>query len=307
MKYLFGPVNSRRFGRSLGIDLLPSKICTMNCVYCECGETKICTDEVKEYVPTNEVIRELTEYLAKKPLIDAITFAGSGEPTLHSGIGTIINFLKENFPHYRVVVLTNGSLFWRDDVRKNVLSADVIVPSLDAVTEEVFQEINRPCGKISSERIIEGLVELRDEFNKLIFLEVFIVPTINDNFEEIDRIRQAALRIKPDCIQLNTLHRPPAVEGIQSADRSFLEKVKDLFFPLKVEIVTNASLSYSCNGSLNVEEVLTLIKRRPSTKEDIIKSLGLSREDVEKVIEDLLRKGVIIKKENKEEFYAFNR
>ncbi len=304
MKYLFGPVNSRRFGRSLGIDLLPAKVCTMNCVYCECGETDVCTDEDQEYVPTEAVMRELDAYLSDSPQLDAITFAGSGEPTLHSGIGEIIDFIKKKYPHYRVVVLTNGSLLWRDDVRAGILHADVIVPSLDAISQEVFAKINRPLKQLDPQRIIEGLVKLRKEFVGQIYLEVFIVPHINDSSQELTLIRDAALRIRPDAVQLNTLDRPGAVKELETADRTLLEFVRDFFKPLPVDIIGGPGNVIQHSKSADVDAVLALIRRRPSTKQDIIAGLGISAENVEWLLDELLRKGIIARKKgDRGEFY----
>ncbi len=296
MKYLFGPVHSRRFGRSLGIDLLPAKVCTMNCIYCECGGTEMCTDEVKEYVPTAEVIQELKGYLSGAPDLDAITFAGSGEPTLHSGIGEIISFIKKRYPHYRVVVLTNGSLMRRDDVRARILHADVIVPSLDAVSKEVFEKINRPFPCSDTEQIIEGLVRLREEFAKEILLEVFILPGINDGADELNRIREAALRIRPDAVQLNTLDRPGAVAGLHPADYHLLERVRNALSPLKVDIIARSEAAATKAGGLGTDEVLALIRRRPSTIEDIIAGLALSAQEAESALDALSRQGLVAKK-----------
>jgi wyosine [tRNA(Phe)-imidazoG37] synthetase (radical SAM superfamily) len=304
MKYLFGPVNSRRFGRSLGIDLLPAKVCTMNCVYCECGQTDVCTDEVQEYVPTEAVIGELDAYLADSPALDAITFAGSGEPTLHSGMGDIIDFIKKKYPLYRVVVLTNGSLLWREDVRARILHADVIVPSLDAVSDEVFKKINRPGENLHPEKIIEGLVKLREVFSGKIFLEVFILPGINDDDEELSRIRDAALRIRPDVVQLNTLDRPGAVKELETADRTLLEFVRDFFKPLPVDIIGGPGNTIRHSKSADFDAVIALLRRRPSTKQDIIAGLGVSAEDAEWLLEALLRKGIIARKKgDRGEFY----
>lgn len=304
MKYLFGPVNSRRFGRSLGIDLLPSKICTMNCVYCECGETEICTDEVKEYVPTNNVILELEEYLAKAPVLDAITFAGFGEPTLHSGIGEIIDFIKKQYSHYRVVVLTNGSLLWRDDVRARILHADVIVPSLDAVSKEVFEKINRPALGFDPEKIIGGLVRLREEFSREIFLEVFILPGINDGDDELKLIRDAALRIRPDAVQLNSLDRPGTVAELRAADRKLLGRVRDVLSPLKVEIIAASAAAGREVTGAGVDEVFALIRRRPSTMEDVIAGLALTSTEARRAIDELSRQGRIARKKGERgDFY----
>jgi len=143
-KHLFGPVPSRRLGISLGIDLVPYKTCTANCVYCECGKTTNLTIERKEYIPTDEILNELDVYLKQAPDLDYITFSGSGEPTLHSKIGEIINFLKKNYPQYKVAVLTNGTLLFHKELRDELKNADIIKPSLDAGSDEIFKKIKRP-------------------------------------------------------------------------------------------------------------------------------------------------------------------
>ena len=149
MKYLFGPVNSRRLGISLGVDLVPHKTCSLNCVYCECGDTTTLTSAIAEYVPTGDVIAELDGYLSGSPRLDVVTFSGSGEPTLHAGIGKILRHLKERYPQYKVAVLTNGTLLHDPGVRKSIAMADIVVPSLDAVGPEAFARICRPAAGIT--------------------------------------------------------------------------------------------------------------------------------------------------------------
>ena len=143
-KHLFGPVPSRRLGLSLGIDPIPYKTCSFDCVYCECGATTKLTAARKEYIPVDEIISELDSFLSSNPTLDYITFSGSGEPTLNIGIGRVISYLKKNFSQYKIAVLTNSSLFSDPEVREELLLADVIMPSLDAVSENVFQKITDP-------------------------------------------------------------------------------------------------------------------------------------------------------------------
>jgi wyosine [tRNA(Phe)-imidazoG37] synthetase (radical SAM superfamily) len=161
MKYLFGPVNSRRLGISLGVDLVPFKTCSLNCVYCESGGTTAITSTIAEYVPTDGVISELDRFLSVSPALDVITFSGSGEPTLHAGIGRIIAHLKQKYPAYKVVVLTNGTLLWDPGVRESLSGADIVIPSLDAVSPGIFDKIARPAAGITPERVIRGLAEFR--------------------------------------------------------------------------------------------------------------------------------------------------
>lgn len=223
-KYLFGPVPSRRLGTSLGIDLLPYKTCTLDCIYCECGETTALTLCRKEYVPPDEVLAELDEVLRKKPALDYVTFAGSGEPLLHSGISLIINWLKKHYPHYAVAVLTNGTLLSHKEVRAELKEADLVIPSLDAVTEANFQMINRPYEGLSCEGLVSGLVQFRREYDGEICLEVFIIPGLNDDSSELKKMREIIHLVSPDRVQLNTLDRLGTEEWVRPASEAELRK-----------------------------------------------------------------------------------
>jgi wyosine [tRNA(Phe)-imidazoG37] synthetase (radical SAM superfamily) len=298
MKYLFGPVNSRRLGISLGVDLVPFKTCSMDCVYCECGATTDLTIERREYVPTGDVIRELDSYLKDSPAIDVITFSGSGEPTLHSGIGDIIRFLKEHYPQYRIVVLTNGSLFWMEDVRKAVHDADILVPSLDAVTERGVADINRPAEGITADRILEGLAALRREFSGEIRLEIFIVPEMNDSDSELAALKQACDSIRPDIIQLNTLDRPGTVETVRKASADIIDRVTRMLHPLPVEVIGKPDYSREVSpirGDID-ESIIRTLTRRPSTSDDLAKSLDIRPAEVIKILARMIDEGRIKEK-----------
>lgn len=143
-KHLFGPVPSRRLGMSLGIDLIPKKLCSLNCVYCEVGKTTKLTTNRLEYVKYDNVIAELKQFMGNNAKIDYITFSGSGEPTLNSRIGDILNFIKKEYPKIKTAVLTNGSLLYDKILRTEMISADVILPSLDAASQKVFEKIDKP-------------------------------------------------------------------------------------------------------------------------------------------------------------------
>ncbi len=155
--YVFGPVPSRRLGRSLGIDLVSHKTCTLNCIYCECGATTNLTKQRKSFVPLNDVLQELDNVLRNKPTLDYITFSGSGEPTLSKDIGNIIRYLKENYSEYKIALLTNGTLLNDSSLRKELLKLDLIVPSVDAVSENVFQKINKPCQTLNVKDVVNGI------------------------------------------------------------------------------------------------------------------------------------------------------
>ncbi len=228
-KYLVGPIISRRLGLSLGIDPIPSKTCSFDCLYCEVTKTNNKTTERKEYINTDDILSELKHYLEntnKKP--DYITFSGSGEPTLNSKIGYIINGIKK-LTDIPVAVITNSSIIDRKEVRNELLNADLIIPSLDAVTESVFKKIDLPHKDIKIENIINGLIELRKEYSGQIWLEVLILKGYNDTIEEIEKIAEVAEKINPDKIQINSLDRAPAYSIAQKADDDKLNEFKKIF------------------------------------------------------------------------------
>lgn len=228
-RYVFGPVASRRLGRSLGIDLLPYKTCSYNCVYCECGATTDLTITRREFFPLEEVLAELDRVLAKKPDLDYITFAGSGEPMLSRSLGPVIRHLKEHYPWYHVAVLTNGTLCMLPEVRSDLLLADLIIPTVPA-SDQVMQDlIFRPYRNISVSSIQSGLVALRKEFSGQLWTEVFLVPGINTGRDELLRVRETIISIRPDLIQLNSLDRPGTEPWVYPVQRLELIQIRDFF------------------------------------------------------------------------------
>ncbi|WP_084600668.1 radical SAM protein [Methanolacinia paynteri] len=297
-KHLFGPVPSRRLGISLGIDLIPHKTCSYNCIYCECGRTTNLTAERHEYVPTAEVIEELDSYLSESPRLDYITYSGSGEPTLHSGIGEITRFIKDKYPDYRVALLTNGSLFFDKSVRDEMRDIDVIIPSLDSATERGFMKIDRPCSSLKVEEIISGLVELKKEFPGEFWLEIFVVPGLNDTEEELAALSEAVHRISPDRVQLNTLDRPGVVDWIRAATHEELERFAEGLGYEGTEITGRPS-SRSGIGSFSgdaMECIVQTISRRPCTVEDLSSILGMHPNEINKYIQLLIEEGRVAEK-----------
>jgi len=293
-RYLFGPVPSRRLGRSLGIDLVPQKTCTFDCAYCECGRTTVLTLERREYVPTDRVIAELDDCLAKAPDIDYVTFAGSGEPTLHSGIGDIISFIKDRYPRYRVAVLTNGALFVDPDVRAALMRADLVVPSLDAVSEDIFRDINRPSPGITAGQVVAGLVAFSREFPGVIWLEVFIVPGKNDTDEELLRLRDAVAVVAPDRVQVNTLDRPGTDIRVRRASPRTLERARTIIGG-NAEVIGAASCEPATAPEMRdvADMLLATLRRRPCTVADLSRISGLRPAEVTKHLRILEEKGAV--------------
>ena len=294
-QYLFGPVPSRRLGVSLGIDLVPHKTCSYNCIYCECGKTTRLTTERIEYYPTDAILREIDDFLSTGPKLDFITFSGSGEPTLHSGMGKIARHIRETFPEYRMALLTNGSLFTDPKVRAEAADVHVIVPSLDAVSELVFKQIDRPCSSLTAADVLAGLISLREEFQGEIWLEIFIIPGLNDTDGELSLLRDAIAEIRPDRVQLNALDRPGIFDWITTPTVGEMERIAGVLAFPGIEVVGGLpSRSDIPSFSQDVREsILGTIKRRPCTIDDLSRILGLHPNEVRKYIDPLLAEGLI--------------
>ncbi len=289
MGYLFGPVPSRRLGLSLGVDLVPYKVCSYNCIYCEVGETNHLTVERREYVPLEEVKGELESFFESGFHADHITFSGFGEPTLHSGLGTLARWIKDRTTT-PLALLTNASLLWMPEVREEALQVDVVLPSLDAVSEEAFKRVNRPHHSLSLERIVEGLIRFSEEFKGRLWLEILLVKGINDSEEEVKRLAEVVKRISPHKIQLNTVVRPPAVAGTGPLSYRELEKIGRML-PGKVEIV-GAPTDHASMATGEVEKsILETVKRRPCTLTDLVKVTGADEGTVKTTVKGLILKG----------------
>ncbi len=285
-RYVFGPVPSRRLGMSLGVDLVPHKVCSLDCVYCECGATKKLTLDRKEYILYDKVTAELSEFFKNNPDPDYITFSGSGEPTLNLRIGEVLNFVKNLKPNIPVAVLTNGTLLWQPQVRKELLAADLVLPSFDAVVSPDFQQINRPVADLDLEKYLQGLVDFRKEFLGKIWLEILIIPDYNDSDENILALKDAILQIKPDKVQLNTLDRPGAVNDLRPATNAELRHIMQVWNLPNVEIITPPPNRKKIKAYRADTEttILETISRRPCTLEDLKNILGLHFNEINKYL-----------------------
>jgi len=299
MNYLFGPIDSRRLGRSLGIDLLPFKTCSLDCVYCECGATTNHTTERREWVPTAEVLAELDAFLATGPVLDWVTFSGSGEPTLHDGIGTIIRHLKKKYPQYKVAVLTNGTLLGDPAVADALAPADLVSPSLDSATLAGFQKICRPVSGLDLPKVVEGIARFRSGFRGTLLLEVFVVPGINDTPEEVGALRQALLTIQPDAVQLNRLDRAGTEPSVGFASDQTLATITKELAPLVVQAVrvrrVGEALSALPPGT--DELVLSILQKGPVTLERLSLMSGVREGDLAKLLQRLKRDKKIVDNE----------
>lgn len=290
MGYFYGPVPSRRLGFSLGVDLIPTgKICSFDCIYCQVGKTTRKTIRRFSYVKLDNFNRELKEIIDKHPKIEYITIAGSGEPTLHKSLDKIIlNIKKITQNKIPVCVITNSSLLYRKDVRKELGQADLIIPSLDAVFQKVFARINHPHKKINLEKIIEGIIKLRREFKGEIWLEIMLVGGVNDTLKEAKKLKEIIEKVSPDKVQLNIPVRPP----VSMLTLPSFERVKEIkrIIGGNVEILSRVSSDKQVRLVKEVDkEILKYLKRRPATFKDLTSSLGISSKGTRGVLDILLK------------------
>jgi wyosine [tRNA(Phe)-imidazoG37] synthetase (radical SAM superfamily) len=291
-EYIYGPVPSRRLGFSLGVDILPYKTCSMDCIYCQLGASPKTTLRRREFIPTEKVVAQIKGFLRSGKKIDAITFSGSGEPTLHSGIGRMIHGIKK-ISKIPVVVLTNSSVLASAKGQKELFDADIVVPSLDAATPEVFKKTNRPHHGLTVKKIIDGLVRFRQEYKGRIWLEVMLVKGINDNPAHLAKLKRAIAKIQPDKIQLNTVVRPPAEKFAKPLTRAELNKIRT-FFGENTEIIADFKRGGQSLSSRDAREaILATVRRRPVTARDISLYLGMPLEEIQACTDRLVEEEML--------------
>lgn len=298
--FIFGPVPSRRLGRSLGVDLVPFKTCTYDCIYCQLGRTTNKTTQIKEWVSIDTVMEQLKEKLTSRP--DYITLSGSGEPTLFSRIEELIARIK-GITDIPVAVLTNGSLLWLPQVRKALKAADLVIPSLDAGNYRVFQYVNRPHPDISFIKMLEGLTKFREEYDGQYWLEAFLLAGVTTTEIEVDSLRTCINSIRPDKVQTNTVSRPPAESFAEPVPLKQLEGITKKLYDKAEVIADYRGVHKAKYFSAKRDDILTLLKRRPCSVEDIAAGLGIHRNEVVKYIEELLTAGKIAAKPQGKRFY----
>ena len=292
-KYVFGPALSRRLGRSLGVDVVPFKTCTYDCVYCQLGPTTVHTLERKAYVPLDEVLDELQRKLDSGVEADYVTIGGSGEPTLYSEIGPLIAAIK-SLTSTPVAVLTNGSLLWDPEVRDALNLADVVLPSLDASDAQAFLAVNQPIAAITYERMIAGLESFRKTYAGQIWLEIFLTAPIDPQSAAIDRFIDCIGRIRPDKIHLNTLARPAPGSTAVPVAPDVMHEIARRLGPT-AEVIADLSNIMVQTPRLHGSEddVLALVLRHPCNLEDIAGGLSIPVPEALKHVEHLLEQGKI--------------
>ncbi|MCE5341403.1 MAG: radical SAM protein [Planctomycetaceae bacterium] len=282
--HVFGPVPSRRLGRSLGIDLIPHKTCTYDCLYCQVGLTTEKTATRQSWIAVDDIIAELKGKLLTKP--DCITLSGSGEPTLYIHCGKLIAEIKK-ITDVPIAVITNGSLLWMPEVRSELLAADIVMPSLDAGDEEMLKKINRPAPEITFDKMLQGLIDFRKEYKGKYWLEVFLIAGLNDSDEQIAKIAECVKKINPDRIQLNTVSRPPAEKVAAMTPQRLDEIAKRI--GNNAEVIADFKGVVSETFASNSEDIVEMLRRRPCSADDIAAGLKLSKLEVLKAVTELMK------------------
>jgi wyosine [tRNA(Phe)-imidazoG37] synthetase (radical SAM superfamily) len=275
MNYVFGPVPSRRLGKSLGIDPIPLKTCNWNCVYCQLGRTRPLTNTRCGYNPRANILAEVQEALAahQPGEIDWVTFVGSGEPTLHSGLGWLIRQVKA-LTILPVAVITNGALLCLPEVRTELVAADAVLPSLDAGNPRLYRKINRPWPKLTFEAHLQGLAAFRRVYAGQLWIEVMLVKGLNDTEEALQEIATVLRDIRPDQVHVLLPERPPAENWVQPADEAGMKRAKDILG--KVTHVLQPVIGQTVTHSTDDLEsaVLGIITRHPMPEEELCTALG---------------------------------
>lgn len=282
---------------SLGVDLVPHKTCSLDCVYCECGKTTDLTLEQKEYVRFFDITKELDHFWSHNDDPDYITFSGSGEPTLNNKLGQVIDYIKENKPYIKTAVLTNSTLFDDPAVRKALLKADLVIPSLDAVSKKAFIKINRPDIGLDINKIIDGIEAFAREYKGKVWLEVLILPGFNDRESDLILLKKAIKRINPDLIQINTLDRPGTISDIEPASKTEIERVKTFLGFDNIEIIAKNNKKIQASPKIKTKDIkaaiIKTINRRPCTKQDLLQVTGIEKQILGKYINILEQEKII--------------
>jgi wyosine [tRNA(Phe)-imidazoG37] synthetase (radical SAM superfamily) len=292
MNSVFGPVHSRRLGLSLGIDPVHNKTCTLDCVYCQLGATATKTIERRVYVPADAVVAEVRQVIAAGQPIDYITFSGTGEPTLNSELGRMISGIKA-VTGVPVAVITNSTLLHLEEVRADLKQADLVIPSVNAISADVFARISRPVPGFELGVMLEGIERFSRAYTGRLWIEVMLVRGANDGPEELKKLARFLDRLACERIQINTVTRPPAEQDCAAVSDSVLEIARRLL-GARAEILGSFSGNQgSQTGGDHLTRILALVRSHPCTLQQVCDALGLGRTQAETALQELLGSRII--------------
>lgn len=296
LKYVFGPVPSRRMGRSLGISPIPKKICNYSCVYCQLGRTNKMTNKREEYFLLEDILSEF-DFHHNEDSYDVITIVGEGEPTLYSRLGELIKEIKKK-SNKPVAVITNGALLYDESVRKELMNADIVLPSLDSYNEEMFKKVDRPYGRIKFEEVWQGLLDFTKEYNGQIYMEIMLMNGINDDEKSLFEFKNLLNQIRYDRLYINTPVRPPAESYIEESSKENIQKAVEILKGVSIDMLS--SVGFSSDIEDDYQAVLSIIGRHPMNQFEIRSFLeSRENEDIDKVMQQLNQDDNVCKMEYK--------
>ncbi len=275
LKYIFGPVPSRRLGKSLGISPIPRKTCNYSCIYCQLGRTDKMTGERKEFFPLKDIINEFKEYLKESFDFDVVTIVGEGEPTLYSKLGELIKEVKK-ITDKPVAVITNGALLSSKEVRDELMNADIVLPSIDGYNEETAKKIDRPLGTIHFKDELEGLIEFSKEYKGQLLLEIMLISGINCDKNSIGHFKEILKKIKYDKVYLNTPVRPPAESFVKVVSQEEMKYAVEKLGGISIDMLSSGEFFSEIEDSY--EAILNIIRRHPMNQFEINSFLNSRKE-----------------------------
>jgi len=307
-RHAYGPVPSRRLGLSLGVDLVPHKVCCYDCTYCQLGATDRLTVERECFVDPQQVAAEVQQAITRGPRPEVITLAGSGDPTLHLELARVVTELRR-VTDLPLCLLTNGGLLWREDVARDAMGFDLVSPSLDAADAETFLAINRPHPEITLSRMLDGLRDFCRRYRGRCQLEVMLVAGVNDTEPALQALATVAASLEVDSVDLNTVMRPPAVRGTRGLEHAELGRALDHFTrrgcPARIVVPYGGTPAAGAMEPGRVrEQILETLARRPCTVQDLSLALGVAADTVRAVCLEAVRDGELIEER---EYYTRGR
>jgi wyosine [tRNA(Phe)-imidazoG37] synthetase (radical SAM superfamily) len=311
MEFVFGPVASRRLGLSLGVNIVPHKICSFDCLYCEVGKTTNLSVKRTQFFEISDLLEEFeSKYKKLSDNVDVVTVTGAGEPTLNINLGEIAKILKSiiNKP---LVLLTNSSLINSDEIKKEISYFDIVVPSIDAVSEKIFKQINKPHKTIDIQNIIKGMIDFSQNYEGILYPEVLLLKNINDTEDEIKKIAEVINKMKYKTVHLTTAFRPTPYKEAKALNQEELFSASLLFakYGVKIKISNFLYDKHKLNNiDKNLERMIyKLLKMRPCSQEEICYIFSIENNICNKLLNKMLKSDKIVKRlYNGKEFFLQN-
>ena len=285
MKYVYGPVPSRRLGISLGISPIPKKTCNYSCIYCQLGRTDHMSNRREMFLQVREMIEEFEQVLENKTMFDVITIVGEGEPTLYAGLGDLIVEIKKRTDK-PVAVITNGSLLFDPTLRGELCYADIVSPTFDAYDEASFKRINRPHGSLSFKNLHDGLILFSEEYSGQLWIEIMLIQGLNDDVESLNKYKLILNGIQYDRLYINTPVRPPAEKDVHAIQTESMKRAVDVLGGISIDLLESEGFHSEIHD--HFDAILSIIRRHPMNQfeiEGFLKTRGC--EEIDRLINQL--------------------